>query len=150
VAAANGENTGSFFSTPPDTLVLRLRNDGNTFQAPFGDLRILDWNGSVIQEISFNDSIPRSNVLPDSIRRFEEGLSDIGSFGRFKIEGFVSYGDGSNIIEINSTFWVIPWVTVAIITLLVVALSFFGTRGIKAYNRNIIKKAKGKSVKNMS
>jgi len=146
--AKNGK-AGSVFASAPDTFFMRLRNDGNTFQAPRGDIRVTDWNGTIVQEVNFNSENPPANVLPDSIRRFNVDLENIGSFGRYTVSGFISYGNGSNIIEINTTFWVIPWVSVLIVSTMAIGAILFATRGVKAYNLAVIKKAKCKSQKSM-
>lgn len=136
---------GSVFSSPPDSFMFRLNNKGNTFQAPFGRVSVENWSGSEVFQYELNDSTPRGNVLPDSIRRFERELENIGSFGRYTVKANISYGKGSNIISTSTTFWVIPWTQVAIAAVVLVALIFFFTRGIKAYNQRVIRASKGSS-----
>lgn len=140
-------NAGSVFSSAPDSFMFRLNNQGNTFQAPFGRVAIKNWSGDVVYEYELNEEQPRGNILPDSIRRFEHELEGIGSFGRYKVEANISYGTGGNIISSTTTFWVIPWVTIGVISVAVIALAFIGTRGVKAYNQKIISASKGSRVK---
>lgn len=140
-------SSGSLFSSAPDTYAIRLQNEGNTFQAPFGRVAVTDWSGNVVHEYELNSAEPRGNVLPDSIRRFENSLENIGSFGRYTVEGNISYGDGGNIITVNTVFWVIPWTQILIISVAVIAIAFGATRGLKAYNKRVIEQSKGSRVK---
>ena len=144
-AALNDGSAGSFFSSAPDTFMFRIANKGNTFQAPFGRVAVEDWSGNEVFQYELNDSTPRGNVLPDSIRRFERDLENIGSFGRYTVTANISYGNGSNIIATSTTFWVVPWTQVIIAAVALVALIFFFTRGIKAYNQRVIRASKGSS-----
>ncbi len=138
---ANG-SIGRFFASAPGFVAVRLENEGNTFEAPFGKVLVKDWSGKTVYEYEFNGKDPRGNVLPDSIRRFEDPIENIGSIGRYTIEANISYGDGGSIIEARSTFWVIPWVPILIGTLVIVGLAFLGTRGVKAYNARVVRKSK--------
>lgn len=138
---------GRLFSSAPDTYVVRLKNEGNTFQAPFGTVKVKDWRGNVVQEFEFNGTDPRGNVLPSSIRRFDSELKDIGSVGRYKIESSISYGGGGNIINASVTFWVLPWKQIGLGLILLIALVVGGIKGIKSYNRRIISSSKESRVK---
>ena len=139
--------SGSLFSSAPDAVALRLSNPGNTFQAPFGKILVRNWSGDVVYEYEFNGTDPRGNVLPDSIRRFEDPIENIGSFGRYTVEANISYGDGGNLITNTVTFWVVPWTTVGLVLVGVIAVVFAGTRGLKAYNKRVIEGSKGTRVK---
>lgn len=138
---------GSLFSSAPNSYAVRLKNEGNTFQAPFGRVAVTDWSGNVVYEYELNSSEPRGNVLPDSIRRFEDPIEGIGSFGRYTIEANISYGDGTNNIAINTVFWVIPWMQILLVGVGVVAVAFLATRGLKAYNKRVVEQSKGTRVK---
>ena len=140
-------SSGSLFSSAPDSVAIRLNNEGNTFQAPFGKVLIKNWSGDTVYEYELNATDPRGNVLPESIRRFEDSIENIGSFGRFTIEANISYGDGSNLISDRVTFWVVPWTTVGLVLIGVIAVVFVGTRGLKAYNRRVNEGSKGTRVK---
>jgi hypothetical protein len=147
ISALNNGKSGSLFSTAPDAIMVRLKNEGNTFQAPFGKVKVKNWSGDVIYEYEINDTAPRGNILPDSIRRFEDPIEGVGSFGRFTIEANLSYGNGGNIITSTTTFWVIPWMTVLAVMGVLVVIAFLGTRGLKSYNRHVIEATKGVRVK---
>ncbi len=139
-----GGDIGRLFSSAPNRLAVRISNQGNTFEAPFGKVAVKDWRGNVVDEYELNSKDPRGNVLPDSIRKFEQEIEGVGSFGRYTVEAFISYGEGGNVIEASSTFWVVPWLQLFIGALAIAGLAFLGTRGIKAYNAKVISKSKGK------
>lgn len=147
ISVVKDGSSGSLFSSAPDTVAIRLNNTGNTFQAPFGRVLVKNWSGDIVYEYELNDSDPRGNVLPDSIRRFENEIEGIGSFGRYTVESNISYGDGGNIITGTVTFWVVPWNTIGLAILAILIVGFAGTRGLKAYNKRVIESSKGTRVK---
>ena len=145
---SNGDDRGRFFSTAPNTVNIRINNQGNTFQAPYGRVLVKDWNDNIVYQYEFNDANPPGNVLPDSIRLFSEEIENIGNFGRYTVEANLSYGDGGgNLITASTVFWVLPWTTILTVLVGVVALAYAGTRGIKRYNQSVIRKSKGEKVK---
>ena len=148
ISVVKDGSSSSIFSSAPDLIATRIRNEGNTFQAPFGKVLVKNWSGDVVQEFEFNKAVPAGNVLPDSIRRFEDGLENIGSFGRYTIEANLSYGDsGGNIITATTTFWVVPWTMLGTVAIGIILVVFAGTRGLKAYNKRVIEQSKGTKVK---
>jgi len=143
VAASNEEGKlGSLFSSPPEFISIRLRNDGNTYVQPFGNVIVTDWTGNVVFEYDINNTLPPGNILPDSIRRFDDAIDGIGAFGRYTIEVNVAYGDGGSIIHATAAFWVVPWLTIGIIALGVAGLAYLSTRGIRRYNEMIVRRNK--------
>lgn len=143
VKASKGGNMGSFFTSPPDSVAVRLTNAGNTFIIPFGKVIIRDWRGNEIYSYEINNTEPPGNILPASTRKFEDSVDSIGIFGRFTIEVNVSYGDGSNLISAKSTFWVIPWLTILAVLIIIIGLVLFFTKGLKAYNARVVRRSRG-------
>lgn len=142
VAKSSGGDIGGLFSNPPEVAVIRIANQGNTFEAPYGTVTVKNWKGDTVYQYELNSLDPRGNVLPDSVRRFESPLENISSIGRYSLESFISYGDGGKIIEARSTFWVIPWAQLLVGVSLLALVVFFGTRGLKAYNARVVSKAR--------
>ena len=102
------DKAGSFFKTPDDLkVVVRFNNKGNIQEQPFGKVQIKDRSGKIVEEHEINNTSPRGNVLPDSIRRFEVDLKKIGKFGKYTVEGNFGYGAGETITT-KATFWVVP------------------------------------------
>lgn len=123
--------------------VIRFNNRGNTHEQPFGKIRVLKGD-KVIQETEINNTDPRGNVLPDSIRRFNVKLNKVGSFGKYTVEGNFGYGANGQLLSAKTSFWVIPFTLIigilAVIALLLLA-AFTVPKAIKRYNRNVLRKA---------
>lgn len=140
------KKSGSFFETAPDIVAVNLRNTGNSILKPFGQVTIKNIFGNEVANYEFNGGQLRGNVLPQSARTFEDSVSGLGSIGRFSIEANISYGEGGgNIITANTTFWVIPWKILIGVLIVIAALVWFFTRGIKSYNRRVVSRAKKSS-----
>jgi hypothetical protein len=141
---------GPLFESTPISFVERVKNNGNVYEQPSGKITITDMFGKDVATINVN--LPPGNVLPASIRKFEQTLdsSTLGNkimFGYYKAHLKVSYGDSNQEVSSDLTFWVIPYrlITVIVVGLL---LAFFVLRlVIKRYNRHIISKAQKHSTK---
>jgi hypothetical protein len=127
----------SLFEKGPVVLGLRLRNEGNVHIKPTGTLRVTNTFGKEVAVLSINGR--GGNILPGSIRKFEEQLKNPGFIGRFKVEANVQY-DNKNLSS-SRTFWIIPYKQLAIGLGLLILLGFLLKTGIKKYNRYIIGKA---------
>lgn len=143
IQVLKNNEAGTFFETAPESVAIRLENAGNTIVKPFGRVTIKDWRSNEVYSYEFNGSLIRGNVLPESSRVFEDPISNIGRIGRYTVEANLSYGDGGgNILYGSTTFWVVPWRLLLGIMVLLIALIWVATRGIKLYNKRIIAKAK--------
>ena len=141
-AAKNG-NTGSFFTSGPIGLVTRFQNVGNTHVAPFGKITVKNFFGSTVEEVEFNaNQTRRGFVLPDSIRRFETELEGSYNFGRYSVTGNISYGDGGDIIELGTSFWVLPWKIILGVLAGLVIIVGGGRIFLKSYAKKIEKKSR--------
>jgi hypothetical protein len=122
---------------------IRFQNNGNVQEQPFGKI-ILKKGSKIISSSEVNNTDPRGNVLPDSIRKFSVPLSGIGSFGKYRLEGNFGYGSDGQLLTATATFYVIPIpviVTVLVSVALIIALVFEVPRMIKRYNRRILRQA---------
>ncbi len=138
LAVAKDGKNGSFFSAAPDSVRIRLNNGGNTFVAPFGRVSVKDTFGNEVFAYEINNIDPRGNVLPDSIREFEDSLQGISSVGRYTVEASISYGQGGNIISASTSFWVMPWSVILVSVTVIVIVVLLLTKGRSAYNRRLI------------
>lgn len=122
-AAKNG-STGRFFVNSGDmTVVTRLKNTGNIHVKPFGRVQLTDRSGKIIEEFELNNTEPRSNVLPNSTRKFEDKLTNSKWIGKYTITANIGYGTSGSLITAKTSFWVIPsWVLIAGGVLLVVLI----------------------------
>ena len=102
----------SVFNSPPVGFVTRIQNNGNTHVKPIGSINVKNMLGNTVETLNFNQD--RSNVLPDSIRRYTNQFNSGFKFGRYTAELTVAYGDnGDQFIEQSISFWIIPWKIVA-------------------------------------
>lgn len=140
------KRSGSFFETAPDVIAVNLRNTGNSILKPFGQVTVKNMLGQEVANYEFNGGQTRGNVLPQSARTFEDSVSGLGRIGRFTVEANLSYGEGGgNLINAQTTFWVIPWKILLAVLAAIAFLVWFFTRGLKAYNRRVVSRAKKSS-----
>jgi hypothetical protein len=111
---------GTSFRTPDNLQVsFAFENKGNLQIGPFG--RISVKNGDdIVYAADFNNQDTRDVILPDSSRRWEVPLKDIGTFGHYDVIATFTYGTKNQTIEVTKSFWVIPqWVIIAAVASIV-------------------------------
>lgn len=128
----------SLFEYGPISIGLRLQNEGNVHFKPSGTIRVTNMRGKEIASFKLNEQ--GSNVLPGSIRKYEQNLDKKLLFGRYKVQADVVYGSDNTILSASKTFWVIPYKLILIALALVVLVIFL----IRRYNRAIVKRASKK------
>lgn len=102
------KKTGTHFQSSNDLAALvRFQNKGGLQQGPFGKISVTQGD-KVVYQADFNDKTPRDMVLPDSARRWDVPLKNIGSFGNYTVKAFFTYGSKNETIEVEKSFWVIP------------------------------------------
>lgn len=145
--AGNDKNQSSFFENSPITFVTRIKNDGNVHIKPAGNIQVTDMFGGIVETISVNKDI--SNVLPNSIRRFESNLDKSWMFGLYTANLTMGYGMTGQAITNTITFWVIPYKIILAVLLVLATIMFILKRMLRVYNRRIIEKHKNEnSTKN--
>lgn len=123
--------------------VVRFDNTGNLQEAPFGNI-ILKKGKKTLATYQVNNTTPRGDVLPDSIRYFMAPLTGIGSFGRYTIQGNFGYGSTGQLLTAQTSFYIVPitlLIVVGVIILLILFLIFVLPRLIRGYNRSVIQRA---------
>lgn len=133
-----------YFTNKNIDSVIRFQNEGNIQEQPFGKIIVKNNSGKVVYSSEVNNTNPRANVLPGSIRKFTVPLSHLGSFGIYTIEGNFGYGTNGQLLSASTTFYVVPLYAVigfVVLVLLILFLVFGLPKLIKAYNRRIIAKA---------
>ena len=138
-------NSGSSFFTSNKNLyaVARFDNTGNVHEQPFGKV-VLKRGSKVLQTVEINNTDPRGNVLPNSIRRFSVKLDKVGAWGKYTVEGNFGYGSSGQLVSGSTSFFVFPllYFLITIAALLLIGFIAFGLpRAIKRYNQNIIRRA---------
>jgi hypothetical protein len=144
-SATNEGSAGAFFTTNKHiSLVTRFQNEGNIQEQPFGKV-ILKKGGKTLESVEINNTTPRGNILPDSIRKFNVPLSKVGSFGKYSVEGAFGYGTNGQLLTAKSTFYVIP-VAIIIIAVIIIALIVFAIFGlprmIRSHDSRIIRRSR--------
>ncbi|MGH7197058.1 MAG: hypothetical protein ACREGJ_04840 [Candidatus Saccharimonadales bacterium] len=136
--------SGWLFESTPLTFIERLKNTGNIHEQPTGQVTITDMFGRKVAAVNIN--LPPRNILPGSIRKFEQPLdsSVIGNkmlFGRYRADLRVTYGDSKQVVTSSLTFWVIPYRLIGLSIVILVGGFFLLRFLVKRYNRRIINKA---------
>lgn len=113
----------SFYTSGNVYSLIRLKNSGDIHVQPFGKVLVKNMFGHIVYQYELNNTDPRSNILPDSIRRFDDQIKAKNLFGRYTIEANLGYSqtNNGNLISAKATFWYIPtWATISFLVLLVV------------------------------
>lgn len=122
LSAAQDKTPRGFFIGGNVSVLTRLKNTGNIHVKPFGKVQIKNMFGKVIYEYEFNNTDPRANVLPDSIRKFIDPIPNKHWFGRYTIVSNLTYGTGGgNLLSQKATFWYFPTVIFYGLLLLLIA-----------------------------
>lgn len=122
---------------------VRIQNLGDVQEQPFGKV-LLKQGDNQLAAYELNNTTPRGNVLPDSIRKFTIDLDKVGVFGQYTLVGNFGYGSNGQLLSGQTTFYVIPvaLIVAAVIVLLLIVFAIFGLpRLVKAYNRRVIRNA---------
>jgi len=145
--SSQNDKQSSFFENGPITFVVRVQNAGNIHIKPSGSIELRDMFGGLVSTMPVNED--KSNILPNSIRRFETKLNKDWMFGKYTASLALGYGTSGQAITSTVTFWVIPYKIILVAILILITLIYILIRLIKVYNKHIIAKAKNeKTTKN--
>lgn len=137
---SHNNQKGSLFESGPIVLSQRIRNTGSVHLAPTGTIDITDTFGKNVASLKVND--PPRNVLPDSVRRFDETWGKKWLFGHYTAHLKLKYGSTSQVIAGTLGFWVIPYklilITLLILIVVVIILRFM----LRRYKRRIYDQAR--------
>jgi len=145
------------FTSLPITFFYRFANDSNDRIKLDGEIEIRNIFG--VRTVVLEANPVQGNVLPASIRKFEveweaqnnpeekeKGFfATVGhqwrnfAFGMYTAELNLFWRDRT--ASANWRFFIIPWQLLSVIIVILAIIGFFGTIGIKRYNRWIIAKA---------
>ncbi len=127
-----------FFETGPIGFTERLKNGGSVHVKPVGYVSVYNMFNKRIAQLPVSN--PARNVLPSSIRKFDQQLETKRLFGRYTAKMDVSYGSGKRLTETVS-FWVIPYKLILIALVAIILLIVVLRQGLRRYNRWIISQA---------
>jgi hypothetical protein len=130
---------GTFFEWGPIGFTERLRNSGTVHVKPTGTIDLYQF-GRLVHSITFADT--PHNVLPGTIRKFDQSWSQKWLFGPYTAKLNVQYGDGQHLAVTIASFWVIPWRLILLVIIVLVGLFFILRSALRRYNRQVIERAK--------
>ena len=142
--SSHNDKQTSFFEQAPITLVTRIKNEGNIHIKPVGNIELRDMFGRLVKMLPINGE--KSNVLPDSIRRFESTYDGGWMIGRYTASLALGYGTTGQALTATTSFWVIPYKLILIALIVLVTIGYVLSKVIKAYNRRIIAKSKNENT----
>ena len=142
--ASKGGRSSSVFEAAPISFTVRLKNNGNVYEAPAGQITLTDMYHKTVGLVNIN--LQARNILPQSIRLFTGDLDStvLGNkhlFGHYTAKLHITYGSPKQAVDSSISFWIIPYklITTAVVALVI---GFFLLRStIRRYNRRIIAKA---------
>lgn len=140
----NGKQS-PFFENSPIKFVTRIKNDGNVHVKPFGNIEIRDMFGNTVKTITVNPD--KSNILPQSIRRFESQFDKPWMIGVYTADLTLGYGTTGQAITNSIKFWVIPYKIILAVLLSIITIVYIFSRLIKVYNKRITEKVKNEIAK---
>lgn len=122
------KTSGIFFSTP-NKAKLTVKNLGNGFSRPFGNVVIQNSSGKEVFSYDVNATEPKGIVLPNSTRVFDNKIEKISRPGKYKAVASVAYGNGGEIVNYETSFWYLPVWFLAVaagVLILLIGGGFFG------------------------
>ncbi|MEI6237837.1 MAG: hypothetical protein WCP03_04545 [Candidatus Saccharibacteria bacterium] len=142
--SAQNDKQSWFFENSPIDFVTRIQNEGNIHIKPAGNIEVRDVFNNLVSMVPVNED--KSNILPDSIRKFSGQLSQNWLFGHYTASLALGYGTTGQAITATISFWVIPYKIILIGLFALITIIFIFVRLIKVYNKHIIKKAKAEEL----
>ena len=135
------------FESAPITFITRVKNNGSSHEQPTGQAAVKDMFGNAVANVNFN--LGQSNILPSSIRKFEQPLdsSVIGNrvlFGRYTADLKMSYGTQGQTMTASTSFWVIPYRLIGFAILLIVIAFIVIRIALKRYTERAVAKSRGR------
>ncbi|UTX51422.1 hypothetical protein KI440_00450 [Candidatus Saccharibacteria bacterium TM7i] len=144
---------GFYFQDPSDLQVLaRFENKGNIQTAPLGVVQVRRGN-DVVYETNFNANTPHDMILPDSARRWDVPLKDMGKIGYYTAVATFTYGEKNTTVTIEKSFLVAPlWLVLVVLAVPVLLIGGGILTGIlvvrkkrKGGGRRTPKRSRGKA-----
>lgn len=133
---------GMFFLSFPKDFTVNFKNEGNTYLKPSGEIEIKNIFGSGVANFKVNGKeriiFPQNEQILDVAKKFEKAPF---AFGLYRAELSLSWGEKkeSNVVK-NLWIFIFPWKVALLGVVLLLALYLLLTKGIKKYNKWIVKK----------
>jgi hypothetical protein len=118
----------------------KIKNEGNTYIRPTGDIEISNVFGRLVSDLKVNER--ELQILPAKEKVFENQWITNFAFGPYKAKFNIYYGlNQSQNLVFNYWFFVFPIKAIIITLLLIIFIFFILPRLIRKYNEYIIRKA---------
>lgn len=135
------------YSTPFNVNFLtRIENLGNVHIKPVGVIEIKNFFGKTVGSLAVNPT--GANILPKSIRRFENSWKGELAFGRYSASLLINFGlsaaeGGSGVKNLSAKtyFWIVPWKIVIPSIFIIIFLFTLFYVAVKIYKDKAIKEA---------
>jgi hypothetical protein len=124
-----------FFEHGPVAFLVRVRNEGTVHEKVQGTIEVKGWTGKKVATVTVNPK--GGNILPDSIRKFEQGIDEKRLFGHYSAKLTLNYASGK-VLAGSLGFWVIPWKLILLALVGLVIIGYLLKVGMKKYNDHII------------
>ncbi len=108
---------------------IRAKNNGSVHIRPQGFITITDIFGNKIKDIQ----IEEKNVFPGAVRELVSSWEDPGFMGYYTANVLMYYGQSNQQMTASTTFWVIPWMQIAIwggAAIVIILILFFARKRI--------------------
>ena len=145
--ASNNGKKSSIFNGIPIGFTQRIENKGTVHEQPIGRILVTDMFGK--PTVNMNVNLEGRNVLPGSVRRFDEplnekALGDRSLFGRYTATLTFKYGGDDQTVTESLTFWVIPYKMIIGVIVGIIALVIIGRIALQRYNDWILSQHSGR------
>lgn len=132
---------GSFFDSIPLAFTERIKNEGNVHEQPIGNILVTDMFGK--PAVNVNVNLEGRNVLPGTIRRFEQPLDKtaVGDrilFGLYTAKLTLKYGATGQTVTKTIKFWIFPWKLLLSLIAVLIVLVLIGRMMLKRYNAKLL------------
>lgn len=109
-ATVESFQTGQFQAGQPVPFEARVKNNGSIHIRPKGFVTITDIFGNKVVDVP----ITEKNVFPGSVRKLDISWEKPGFIGYYTANALMYYGQNNQQLTASTTFWIIPWMQLAI------------------------------------
>lgn len=128
-------------ATGGKNLILQFHNFGNVHLKPKGEIFIHNIFGGQSGNLYVNRDA--EIILPETQKEFVSNWKPgVFTFGRYTATAVLYYGNPKIEVRNTISFWILPIKQLMAFLILVFAMVFFGRKGIRRYNKWLIRKAK--------
>jgi len=134
-----------FYFKLPIKFSYKIKNEGNTYVRPTGEIQILNAFGKPVDTLKVNEK--EFQILPGKEKMLENELKKDFMLGFYRATFNINYGmDQKETLLFNYWFFVIPIKFIISILIVLLVIIFVIPKIIKKYNEYIIKKANQQKI----